>query len=64
MLYPEFIKVKVVENGGSNAELKAFGQKCNEWFAKNWKIFTPCAVAGVAIIIFAIVLGVKAKRYR
>lgn len=63
-VYPEFIKVKVVENGGSNAELKAFGQKCNEWFAKNWKIFTPCAVAGVAIIIFAIVLGVKAKRYR
>lgn len=63
-IYPEFIKVKVVENGGSNAELKAFGQKCNEWFAKNWKIFTPCAVAGVAIIIFAIVLGVKAKRYR
>lgn len=63
-IYPEFIKVKVVENGGSNAELKAFGQKCNEWFAKNWKIFTPCAVAGIAIIIFAIVLGVKAKRYR
>ena len=63
-VYPEFIKVKVVENGGSNAELKAFGQKCNEWFAKNWKIFAPCAVAGVAIIIFAIVLGVKAKRYR
>lgn len=64
-IYPEFIKVKIVENGGSgNAELKAFGQKCNEWFAKNWKIFTPCAVAGVAIIIFAIVLGVKAKRYR
>ena len=63
-IYPEFIKVKVVENGGSKAELKAFGQKCNEWFAKNWKIFTPCAVAGVAIIIFAIVLGVKAKRYR
>ena len=63
-VYPEFIKVKVVENGGSKAELKAFGQKCNEWFAKNWKIFTPCAVAGVAIIIFAIVLGVKAKRYR
>ncbi len=63
-VYPEFIKVKVVENGGSNAELKAFGQKCNEWFAKNWKIFTPCAVAGIAIIIFAIVLGVKAKRYR
>ena len=64
-IYPEFIKVKLVENGGSgNAELKAFGQKCNEWFAKNWKIFTPCAVAGVAIIIFAIVLGVKAKRYR
>lgn len=64
-VYPEFIKVKVVENGGSgNAELKAFGQKCNEWFATNWKIFTPCAVAGVAIIIFAIVLGVKAKRYR
>lgn len=63
-IYPEFIKVKVVENGGSNAELKAFGQKCNEWFVKNWKIFTPCAVAGIAIIIFAIVLGVKAKRYR
>lgn len=63
-VYPEFIKVKVVENGGSKAELKAFGQKCNEWFVKNWKIFTPCAVAGVAIIIFAIVLGVKAKRYR
>lgn len=63
-IYPEFIKVKIVENGGSKAELKAFGQKCNEWFAKNWKIFTPCAVAGVAIIIFAIVLGVKAKRYR
>ena len=63
-IYPEFIKVKVVENGGSKAELKAFGQKCNEWFAKNWKIFTPCAVSGVAIIIFAIVLGVKAKRYR
>lgn len=63
-IYSEFIKVKVVENGGSKAELKAFGQKCNEWFAKNWKIFTPCAVAGVAIIIFAIVLGVKAKRYR
>lgn len=63
-IYPEFIKVKIVENGGSNAELKAFGQKCNEWFAINWKIFTPCAVAGVAIIIFAIVLGVKAKRYR
>lgn len=63
-VYPEFIKVKVVENGGSKAELKVFGQKCNEWFAKNWKIFTPCAVAGVAIIIFAIVLGVKAKRYR
>lgn len=63
-IYPEFIKVKIVENGGSNADLKAFGQKCNEWFAKNWKIFTPCAVAGVAIIIFAIVLGVKAKRYR
>lgn len=63
-IYPEFIKVKVVENGGSKAELKAFGQKCNEWFVKNWKIFTPCVVAGVAIIIFAIVLGVKAKRYR
>ena len=63
-IYPEFIKVRIESENNMNAEIKAFGEKCNNWFVENWKIFTPCAAAGLALIIFAIVLGVKAKRNR
>lgn len=61
-IYSKFVKSEKENKSGFISEAKAFFNTCGEWIKTNWILFTPCAVGGLALIIFAVILIVKASR--